>query len=264
MKAVILKKRDSVAMAMVLHLLIPGLGHIYWKEYLFGLFIFLVTLTASVLFIVSLFIAIPVPIRIIIYGLPILFYLFSFFDLYRSTKVRPGRLKHTLRKARVFIIVGLLFQLLWPLAPINFGILNCPDIFIQDNNNLTPFYSEGDVLKASSLTYFVNVWAVDKKIIYSLPERFDIVRFHNEAGRKFCGWVVGLPSEEIELVDNNLFVDNTPIFTTSKNIPILSGNWPLTSAGAYSIMVATVHLGTVDRIREVPLIDIIGKVNKVL
>ncbi|RKX25834.1 MAG: hypothetical protein DRP47_09140 [Candidatus Zixiibacteriota bacterium] len=256
----ILKKRDSVSMAMVLHLLTPGLGHIYWNEYLFGLFIFLITLTASVLFIVSLFIAIPVPVRLVIYGLPLLFYFFSFFDLYRSVKARTGRLKHTSRRIWVCLITGILFQFLWPLAPANFGVRNCPDIFIQDNNNLAPFYTEGDVLKASSLAYFLDVWIVNKKIIHSLPDRFELVRFRSETNSKLCGWVIGLPAEEVEMIDDILFVNNTPIFATSESVPMLRGNLPLTSAGAYSVLVVTVRLGSVDQIREVPLTHIIGKV----
>ncbi|MBU8934294.1 MAG: hypothetical protein KOO62_09835 [candidate division Zixibacteria bacterium] len=263
MKVVRPEKRDSVPIAILMHLLIPGLGHIYWKEYLFGLFIFLITLTASVLFVVSLFIAIPVPARLVIYGLPVLFYIFSFVDLFRSVRTAAGKVRHTQRRAIVCLTVGFIFQLFWPLAPANLAVRNFPDIFIQNSGNLSPFHLEGDFLKASSLSYFFSVWVVDKRIIHSLPERFDLVRFHDETGTKQCGWVVGFPAEVVELADGILIVDNTPIISMGSNVPALPGDWPLVSVGGYNILIVTMNLGTVERFHEIDLGRIVGKVGKV-
>lgn len=256
------KRQDSVAMAILMHLLIPGLGHAYWKEYLFGLFVFLITLTASVLFVVSLFIAIPVPVRFLIYGLPLLFYAFSFVDLVRSVRATSGEARHTRRRAKVCLIIGLLFQVLWPLAPLNLSVRNFPELFVQNNSSLTPFHAEGDILKASSLSYFLSLWVVEKRIIHTLPNRFDLVRFGDEAGHKRCGWIVGLPLEAVELADGILVIDNTPIISPPADAPALRGDWPLASVGSYNVLVATIHLGTVERFWEIDLGRIVGKVGK--
>jgi len=62
----------------LLHLLLPGLGHVLAKEYVFGLFVFLVTLLAVVLFFVSFLVAMPPLAEFVLLGLPVIFYVFTF------------------------------------------------------------------------------------------------------------------------------------------------------------------------------------------
>ena len=66
--------RESVTFSSLLHLLLPGLGHVFWREYAFGLFVFLVMLIAAVLFFVSFLVTIPVLVKVLLLGLPLVFF----------------------------------------------------------------------------------------------------------------------------------------------------------------------------------------------
>jgi signal peptidase I len=257
------KFRNSPAWAILLHLLLPGLGHVYWREYLFGIFIFLVALVAAVLFIVSLFIHLPLGARLIMYGLPIVFYLFSFVDLVRTVRSRAAERVQSARRAGVFLAVGLGFELLVPVAPVNFAIYNFPDVFVLKTNGLSPIYREGDLLKASRLAYKVNSLVLDNPIIHSLPNRFAIVRFSVQNGEK-CGIVIGLPGENVEIVQGVVVADNTPQLASPAAGQLLHGDWPLTRTGNYSVLVAVPYLGSIDKVYDVPLTQLIGKVEKLL
>ncbi len=260
MKTKLLKSQNSKVLIFFMHLLVPGLGHIYVKEYLFGIFIFLITLTASVLFTISLFISIPLLGRILIYGLPLLFYLFSFFDLYKTIKTNTKKKVPSPKKFIIFFVIGFVFQIFWPLAPANFGIRNCPDLFIQKDNSLEPFFWKDDLLKASRLEYFLDIWFIEQPVLHSLPDRFEIVKFKTEDQKEICGFVLGLPSENVEMVEGVLVVNNSPVFIL--NSLNLYGDSPLISVESYSILVVTVHLGYIDKTYEVPLSQLVGKVEK--
>ena len=82
--------KDSISFAALLNLLLPGLGHSYWRDYTFGLFIFLILLVAATLFFVSFLVTLPVLVKIILFGLPTLFYIFSFLDLARTLRRHGG------------------------------------------------------------------------------------------------------------------------------------------------------------------------------
>ncbi len=260
MKTKLLKNPKSKFLIFFMHLLVPGLGHIYVKEYLFGIFIFLITLTASVLFTVSLFISIPLLGRILMYGLPLLFYFFSFIDLNRTIDTNSKKKIPSKNKLITFFVIGLIFQLFWPLSPANFGVKNCPDVFILKNNSLEPFFAKEDLLKASRLEYFLDIWFIKQPILHSLPDRFEIIRFKTEDQKEICGFVLGLPSEDVVMVDGVLVVNNSPVFLP--NSLNLYGDVPLITVEAYSVLVITVHLGNIDQVYDVPITQMIGKVEK--
>lgn len=246
----------------LLHLLLPGLGHVFWREYLFGIFVFLVTLLASVLFIVSLFVQIPVGAKLALYALPLLFYAFTFLDLARTVKAKRERAAPRTKAAMIFLLVGLGYQLFSPIAPLNFALRNFPEVFILKDNRLSPLYSKGDALKASRLSYLVDVFVVKKPILHTLPQRYEILRFADGSGRHITGIVVGLPGEEIEIVDGVIVAHGLPDVGDAPGGIILSGDWPLTWVGRYSILVATLNLGRIDEVYEVPFTDVVGKVSK--
>ncbi len=252
----------SLPYNVLLHLLLPGLGHLLWREHLFGLFVFLVTLLASVLFVVSLFVHVPPAGALALYALPVLFYAFTFVDLIRTVRVKRTKTAPGRKAAIVFLLVGAVYQFFSPTAPVNFSLSNFPEIFIQQDNRLSPLYSEGDLLKASSLSYVVNVFVVNRPILHALPQRYDIVRFADSRGRRINGIVVGLPGEQIEIADGVIVANGFPDIGDAPGGIILSGEWPLTSVGGYSILAATLNLGRIDTVHEVPMTELVGKVGK--
>ncbi len=258
-----LKFRNSITAAFVLHLLIPGMGHLFWREFFFGIFVFLVTLMAGALFVLSLFIDIPLLAKLIMYGLPLLFYLISFVDLARSVRAKQFRTLHSKRKTIAFFVVGVAFQVLWPVAPVHFGVQNAPDVFIMPGSHFSPLYEKGDLLKASSLAYMVKSFVVSKPIFHSLPDRFSVVRINTPDGAR-CGIVIGLPGEEVEIVQGVVLVNNSPQLQRSSIERFLIGDWPLTPTSPYSILVAYPQLGRIGKVYDVPLTDLIGKVERLL
>lgn len=252
----------SLLYNILLHILLPGLGHLLWREYLFGIFVFLVTLLASVLFIVSFFVYLPPAAALALYALPLLFYAFTFVDLARTVRAKREKTPPGRKAAVIFLLVGVIYQLLSPIALVNFSLRNLPEIFIQEDNRLSPLYSEGDLLKASRLSYVVDVFVVNRPILHALPQRYDIVRFIDSSGRHINGIVVGLPGEEIEIADGVIVANGFPDIGDAPGGIILSGEWPLTSVGGYSILAATLNLGRIDAVHEVPLTELVGKVNK--
>lgn len=257
------KFRNSPLAAVILHLLLPGLGHLFWREYLFGIFIFLVILMAGALFVLSLFIDLPLLAELIILGLPMVFYLISFGDLWRTVKKSQIRHPQIARKSWIYFAVAVLFQCFWPLAPVNFAWENAPTIFVMDRNNLAPLFKKGDLLKASRLAYMVRTYVVDKPIFHSLPGRFEVVRFRTQAG-DVAGIVVGLPGEEIEVIDGVVTAGGIPQLAPMAANRLINGDWPLTTAGGYSLLIATPNLGRIEHLYEVPITELIGKVEKIL
>ena len=255
-----MKFRDSRSNTILLHLLLPGLGHVYWKEYSFGLFIFLVMLIAEVLFVASLFVAIPTLAKVFMFGLPVVFYIFTFVDLNRTVMKKRDKAKHARKTAIIFLAVGLAIQILAPIAPVNFFIRNAPEIFVMEDNGLMPVHSKGDLLMASPMSYRYEFFFLNRPVLHALPTRYDAVRFQDEFGEGHTALVLGLPGEDIELVESVLMVNGLPCFDAAPSGFTSLGDWPLTSADNFSILVANLRMGEVDQVREVPLIDVRGKV----
>jgi hypothetical protein len=256
-----LRLEQSRGLAAVLNLLLPGAGHVYWREWVFGVFIFLVTFMALVLLVVSLLFDIPAAARWVLYGLPVLFYAFTFVDLFRSVQRKSLKVLHSRTQVIVFLTVGLVYQVAAPIAPVNFALRNAPHLFIMENNSLSPLFRKGDVLKVSSLAYTIDFFFLDKPSVYALPERYDVVRYNDGPGRPRVALVIGLPGEQVEISEGVLTVDNVPAVGAAA-FPF-SGECPLTSVDGYSILVATLKLGAIEQLREVPLSDLIGKVSRI-
>jgi hypothetical protein len=110
----------------------------------------------------------------------------------------------------------------------------------------------------------VDIFVVKKPILHHLPKRYDLVRFSDESGVRRTGIVIGLPGEEIEVVDGVVVVNGLPDIGDAPGGIILSGDWPVTSAGAYSLLIATINLGKIDKVYRSSLDNLIGKVSRVL
>ena len=244
----------------ILNLLVPGLGHWYWKEYAFGLFTYLITLLATVLFVASFFITIPAPLELLMFALPIVFYAFTFVDVSRTSRLKRKTTRRSDRSLLILVICGLGYQVFAPVAPLNFIIRNRPEVFVQPNNDLSPRFSKGDLLKASRLSYLVTVFAVDRPILHTLPRRSDVVRFKTDDGRRLSGIVVGLPGEHVEITEGTVYADGIPDLTAASTHLRLEGHLPLTAVDDYDILVVTLNLGAVNSVYHVPLVHLIGKV----
>ncbi len=252
----------SRLLAGLLNLLCPGLGHIYWKEITFGVFVFLVGIIAVVLWTVVQFVELPLWAVVILFSLPLIFYLFTFVDLFGAMARRDSKWQITWKRLLIFVLIGILYQVLVPLAPVNFAIRNAPEIYAMEDNSLNPLYSEGDLMKASTYAYEVNFFFLDQPIVRSFPGRYDIVRFTTSSGRRHTAMVIGLPDEDIEIGGGLMVVNGLPQLDRKANQLTFGADWPLTSVNSYSILVARMKFGVVDEIYQVPLIDICGKVSR--
>ncbi len=256
-----MKFRESQTHAVLLNILLPGLGHVYWKEYSFGLFIFLVMLIAVVLLVASLFVAVPMTAKAFMFGLPAIFYVFTFVDLYRTVKRKQTKVVHTRRKTAIVLVAAVAIQVLAPIAPVNFFVRNLPEFFLMEDNGLIPVYAKGDLLMASPLAYRYDFFFLGKPVLHALPERYDAVRFRDESLETHTAVVLGLPGEHIELNQSILIVNGLPCFDVAPPGFTSLGDWPLTSVDEFSILAATLRMGEVDQVQEVPLMNVRGKVS---
>jgi amino acid transporter len=247
-----------------LNLLLPGLGHVYWREPVFGLFVFLVTLIAIVLFFLTFFVHLSILVKVILFGLPAIFYLFTFVDLDRTVRQARGKTARSLRTAVIYFVIALSYQLVVPIAPGNFLLRNIPEAFMLENNSLAPLYSSGDLLRTNRLAYTADIFFVDRPVLHALPQRYDAVRFIDDDDRQRCGFVVGLPNEEIEILEGIVIVNGLPDYEGSSSGWNLSGDCSLTWVQGYSILVVTLNFGSIDQVYELPLERLEGKVSKLL
>lgn len=254
--------RTNKYLTSLMNLLVPGLGHFYWKEYSFGLFVFLITLVAILLFIATFFIDIPIAGKLAMYGLPAIFYLFTFVDLEKSRKTKLKTFVPSIKRFRIYLFIGVAIQLLVPVAPLNFALRNSPELFTINSANLEPYFHKGDIVKASRLSYKIDFFFLSKPVLHALPERYEIVRVRDKSDNPLTGMVLGLPGENIEIYGNTLYIDDYPESDLSRRNLVFEHDWPLTSVGSYSIMVADLRKGAIDRVFEVPVTQLTGKVSK--
>ncbi len=253
---------DSFIAAWLLNILLPGLGHVFWKEFSFGLFIYLITLLAGVLYVALLFVPMPYFAEMLILWLPLVFYLFTFIDLARTVKRKRKTFSRTMRRIFLFLLIGVVYQIISPAAVLNIAWRNRPEIYTMQNNRLNPRFATGDVLKTDRLEYMIDIAFVGKPILHHMPERFEMVRFVDDQGTRRTGFVLGLPYESVMVADGLVVVNDLPDPHDGPLGVSLRGDWPLTVAGQYSILVATANLGSVDQVYEIGLDQLIGKVDK--
>ena len=257
------RAKDSLPFAYLLNVVLPGLGHIFWRDILFGIFIYLIMFTAVALFFLSFFVNLGWGAKLALFGLPAIFYIFSFVDLTRTVKNNRTKVRLTARKAMVFLAIGIIHLVLAPNSPGNFLLRNFPTVYEADRAVL-PEIHQGDVVLVNRLAYTADIFFFSYPVLHDMPGRFDIVRFRINDESKATGVVLALPTESIELLDGTLLVDGVPIMGRPANNISLTGDWPLTSANSQSILVATLRLNTIEKIYEVPIRDVLGTVSKIL
>jgi hypothetical protein len=253
--------RLTLSFALLLNLLLPGAGYFLWKEMLFGLFVFLIMLLAAALGIVQFLIPLPQAALWLLLGLPLLFYLFTFVDLARTVRTKRAKLIPTAARAGLILAISLIYQLVSPSAFVNFGLRNFPEFSTVSDSHLGPLYRQGDIVIANRLAYTADIPFLDRPVLHALPERFDLVRFVGENGRHQSGFVLGLATELIEIVDGALTADDAPINVGLPSGFALTGQWPLTEVADYSILVGTFNLGTLDNLQQVRLDSVVGRVS---
>ena len=259
-----LQFRKSIPFGSLLNLFLPGLGHIYWKDYMFGIFVFLVMLIAAALFFVSFLVKLPDAIYWILLGLPFVFFLFTFFDLAKVIRKKRGAFTISTTRWSIFLAIGLAYQLFAPISPLNFAIRNRPSVYKVANNQLYPLYKNGQYVRASSMAYSADLFFLKRPLYYRLPERFDVVSFTDTTGTSRFGVVIGLPGEEIEVAEGVVVANGYPQVEPSNAVILTGGDLPLTSVERFSILVATLYFGKVDRAYDVSLNGDIGKVKPLL
>lgn len=248
---------------LIFNLLMPGLGHIFWKDYIFGIFVFLIVLIGIILFYVSFFIELSTMVIALMLSLPILFYFFTFIDLHKTFNSKSASLNRSNRTAWIFLAVGIVFQIAAPISPTNFLLRNFPEYFIVEQNNLSPLYHQGDILKADKLAYIVNIFFLEKPLLKDLPLRYEIIRFIDVHKKKQVGIVLAFPKEEFEMGQGVVVINGNPDINLPPGNLTFLGDIELTHINDYSILVATLNLGTIDKVYEIPFMDIVGKVEKV-
>ena len=254
--------KDSYSFAFILNLLLPGAGHVFWREYTFGLFVFLIALLAMTLFIVSFIISTTGILIAILFGLPALFFLFTFVDLGKSI-TRRNRISQRSVQTMILYLVGIIvFQVFSPIAPVNFVLRNPPEVFSVDGNSLSPEFKDGDLVVANPLAWRADLIFVDGHYWFDTPRRGEIVRFNNGRPSPRTGVILGMFGEEVQLVDGVLLVDGVPQLADLPGKRLLHGDMALTLTHPTSILIATLNLGVVDRTYQVPADSLIGRVCK--
>jgi len=253
--------KDSLGFGLLLNLLLPGAGHIFWRDYVFGLFVFLILLMAAALFFVSYIVTLPTAAKVALFILPAVFYLFTFVDLARSIRKDRKRTGRTLPAAAAFLLTALLFQIAAPITPVNFTLRNQPEIYRAEDNSLAPILRSGDLAWTNPLAYQVNLFFIDMPLWHQLPERGELVRFVDGNSVERTGLVLGLSDEEVEIVDGRLTVSGYPRLLNAPGGLRLRGDMPLTLVDPASILVANLNLGAVDQTRQVPLDKLTGRVS---
>lgn len=251
---------NSKFSGLLLNLILPGAGHFFIRDYVFGTFVFLIWVVAASLFYLSLVIDLNNWAKLVLFGLPLVFYFFTFFDFLQSYKKKKEIKKRRSLFSIIIFVVAAGYQLLSPSAPVNFAIANGPIPFVLENHRLSPIYSQGTLMKASRLAYRFQIMGFSRPILHHMPERYDLVRFQSERGVKENAVVLGLPQEEVEIAEGTVIINTVPDFEGWPSGLEFSGNWPATVLNAGELLVATLNLGAIDEVYRVPVSNVIGKV----
>lgn len=251
---------DSIGFAFVLNLLFPGLGHGLWREYLFGAFVFLISLLASTLFFTSLLVPLPTVAKLLLFGLPTLFYLVTFVDLARTVRSRRRKTRFTWRRGAAMLAAALVFQIAVPIAPGNYLLRNTPEVFTVRDGDYAPWVTRGDVAISSPLALRANVFFLSQPIWLELPEYGEVIRFQDASGTTKMGLVLGYFGDQAEVVDGELYVNGQSIDGALEKLRLGGQDLPLTSADGASIMVGTLKLGTLSDVHQIAPSQVIGRV----
>jgi hypothetical protein len=253
--------QDSFGCASALNLIIPGLGHMYWREYLFGAFIFLIAAIAGVIAGVAFIVPLNLVARLILFGLPTVFYAFTFVDLKRTITRRNSSSGRNGRTVVLFLTAGVVLQLVLPIAPVNFIIRNAPQVFVVADHRLEPLYGKGDLAAAIPTDYRVNLFFLDRPLWHTTPEYGDLVRFVDSSSVVRNGVVLGMFGEAVQIIDGVLVIDGAAQPDLIPESLKLRGDMALTSVDGSSILVATLNLGAVDATYQIGARGILGRMH---
>jgi signal peptidase I len=254
--------KERIGFGLLLNLILPGAGHVYWREYLFGTFVFLVMTIAAVLLFFSFLVELPVGIRMMLFGLPTVFYVFSYVDLWRSIR-RSGRKEaRSVPGAWAFFLIAMAVCLVLPLSPVNLVLRNLPEIVRVEAGQLRPVLNDGDVCLVNRAAYRVNLFFLDEPYPRRAPVRWDLVRFRDGSRSPQTGLVLGNSGEEVVFFNDSLFVDGYPV-PGPKTFSLGSGGQvPLTHVEPNGILVATLKRGAIEGASQISPRDVIGKVHR--
>jgi hypothetical protein len=253
--------RDTFGCAAALNLIVPGLGHLYWREYLFGAFIFLIGLIAAVIACVALLVPLNLFAKLVLFGLPTLFYVFTFVDLQRTIRGRNSSSGRSGRAAILYLAAGIAAQLALPVAPLNFALRNLPDVFVVSDHCLEPLFTKGDLAVAMPTDYRVNFFFLDRPLWHTAPQHGDLVRFVDSSSVVRTGVVLGMYGEEVQVLDGVPVIDGAAQPDLLPETLSLHGDMALTLVDGSSIMVATLNLGAVDAAYQIGAGGIIGRMH---
>ena len=257
------RAKHTYGFASLLNLLWPGLGYVYVGEFLFGIFVFLIALLAVALFFFSLFIPFPIAAKLILFGLPLVFYVITFVDLARTIRKHPQNTRRTPFAIGAFLAAGVVFQLAAPVTPVNYLLRNMPEVFRVENNTLEPRFSEGVLMCASALDLRANIFFLDRPLWFGNIEYGDVIRFEDDNGRRQIGIVLGMATDDVQIIDGVLVLNGYPLPELLADMQLGYVQLPLTVAEPGSILVVTKDeqglLG-----HQVPLRGVIGRVHRLL
>jgi hypothetical protein len=254
---------NSKWFAFLLNLMLPGAGHFFYREYIFGVFIWLIWLIAAGLFYLSFLIELNFLAKVLLFSLPLVFYFFTFFDLASSIKRKKTHKLRNFSFSVSIFAVSFVYQVFAPTAPLNFMIANGPVPFVLNDNRLAPIHSKGTLMKASRLAYKADIIGFSKPIFHHFPERYDIVRYQSENGSLKNAVAIGLPQEVIEIVEGTVIINGLPDFEGWIGGVSFTGNYPPETVTENSLLVATLKLGSIDELFQIHLQNVVGKVEPV-
>jgi len=253
--------KESFVFGFILNLSLPGMGHAYLRDYMFGVFIFLVMVIASIVFFFSFLVEIPLVVTAVLLGVPAVFYIFTFVDLRRSMKTKPGRAPRRGNTARLFLVIAFAGGLFLPLAPVNFLLRNLPAVYQVDDDNSEPVSAKGDIFFVNRAAYRANLFFLEQPYAFDVPERWDVVAFVDSGSNKQLGWVIGNGGETVSIENDSLFIDGSAVSGDPESME-LRGHLPLTPVAAGAILIATLEKGAVVGAEQVSLRDVIGKARR--
>ncbi len=256
------RSKDNFGFGCLLSLILPGAGHIYFREYLFGIFVFLIMLGFAAVFFAAFLVTLPETIRVILFGLPLLFYLFSFVDLWKSRQRKSDKPPRSGRVALIFLFVSVGACLAIPVSPANFLLRNRLDVASVSESTVAPLIENGDLVWINRMAYRVNLFFLDRPLDHDIPERGAIIQFRHPGDDDQLGIVIGLGGEEITAVNDTLFVDGFPVQDPSGRWAALTGELTLTLVDYEAILVATLNDGVLGQSYQVPGRQIIGEVHR--